>query len=746
MGQMIDNRYEILEQIGKGSMGGVFLAKDTRLKRKVAIKRLVVADKQTDIEVFLQRFQREALEMAGFQHPNIVSVYDDGSDDEGVYLVLEYMPGGVLTERIRKGAMAPAEAAEIILPLAEALQAIHDRGRVHRDVKPSNIMFDSYGNPKLADFGVVKLVESDGSDGLTVAGTTLGTPAYMAPELVSGQPLAQSDQYALALVCFELVTGKKPFSADSPLDMLYHQRNTPLPAPSSFRSDLPAWLDDLLHKALAKQPSERFADMRSFIDAFHSGLQSDTGSTEQPPTMMPEEPPTQLEIEPIEMPETSPAPNPAGGFEESATVLAPRDQPAPQVPQTAPAAPPSIDSATVFTPRGEHNPDIPTPSPSSAQPQDSATILVPDRNPLDGYAWGETPSDASAQPAGHPVSYAQPLPPQSAKPRAKKKLPLWLIILAGLGALLLCIGAGLLVSRLFINPQEGGLSLGLGAKTATPTLTATLPPSPTATEEPLPTATATLEPTPTETPEPTRVPNTVRDIDGMEMVHISAGEFTMGSTRAEHEQPVRQVSLDAFWIDRYEVTNQQYSLCVEAGACTGPAFNYSSTRDSYYNNPEYANYPVIYVTWPQAQSYCEWTGGRLPSEAEWEKAARGATDERSYPWGNQAPDCNLVNFGGDEGCVADTSAAGAYPDGASPYGVMDMSGNVWEWVADWYDEAYYANSPLQNPPGPEDGLQRVLRGGSWYKFANAIRVSYREVNVPEGRWNHLGFRCVMDAE
>ena len=96
--------------------------------------------------------------------------------------------------------------------------------------------------------------------------------------------------------------------------------------------------------------------------------------------------------------------------------------------------------------------------------------------------------------------------------------------------------------------------------------------------------------------------------------------------------------------------------------------------------------------------------------------------------------------------MADTSEVGAYPEGASPYGVMDMSGNVWEWVADWYDENYYANSPLQNPPGPEDGLQRVLRGGSWFKFANAIRVSFREVNMPEGRWNHLGFRCAMDVE
>jgi formylglycine-generating enzyme required for sulfatase activity len=229
----------------------------------------------------------------------------------------------------------------------------------------------------------------------------------------------------------------------------------------------------------------------------------------------------------------------------------------------------------------------------------------------------------------------------------------------------------------------------------------------------------------------------INAIDGAELVYVPAGEFLMGNESGDpDESPEHEVYLSAYWIYKYEVTNAQYRLCIQAGECTGDIENYPAN-----------NYPVSNAIWLHAENYCEWAGGRVPTEAEWEKAARGDEGRYPYPWGDGI-NCNLANF---EKCEEGVAQVGSYLEGASPYGVLDMAGNVWEWVADYYNDRYYSKSPITNPMGPESGNERIIRGGSWVSDIQFLRVSNRVSQFPlsfvsssHDKRPNIGFRCVMD--
>jgi len=240
-----------------------------------------------------------------------------------------------------------------------------------------------------------------------------------------------------------------------------------------------------------------------------------------------------------------------------------------------------------------------------------------------------------------------------------------------------------------------------------------------------------------------------RCIDVSGMAFVDAGSFWMGcnatvdSQCSDDEKPYHEVTLSAFYIDKTEVTVGMYAECVEAGFCSEPSTDYEQCS---WGNEFRDDFPINCVNWDQAKDYCAWAGKRLPTEAEWEKAARG-TDGRKYPWGNQTATCEyaVMYDGGGNGCGTGTPwpVCSKSPAGDSPYGLCDMSGNVWEWVSDWYDPGYYTNSPASNPTGPVSGSYRVRRGGSFAYAGNYLRASDRNYDIPSAGYDghSLGFRC-----
>lgn len=264
---------------------------------------------------------------------------------------------------------------------------------------------------------------------------------------------------------------------------------------------------------------------------------------------------------------------------------------------------------------------------------------------------------------------------------------------------------------------------------------------------------ATIDPSQCTTIGETRI----SPVDGMEMLCVPAGNFLMGadendSLAASDEYPQHIVSLDAFWIDRTEVTNTMFELCVAAGACHKREYSpylwgvRLPNGTPYYGEDRYRDYPAIMLDSDEAQAYCHWAGRRLPTEAEWEKAARGPStssgDGRLYPWGANL-DCDHASY---LACKSGPVPAAAYPVGASPYGALNMAGNMWEWVSDWYDAEYYAHSPVENPPGPASGEYRTLRGGGWSSITAHLRITNRSTGKAEHSTDGaIGFRCVQSA-
>jgi len=378
------------------------------------------------------------------------------------------------------------------------------------------------------------------------------------------------------------------------------------------------------------------------------------------------------------------------------------------------------------------------------------------------------PTDDRAPPV---ETAAQPLPPAPTG-AGRPGVPIW-----GWVAGLLALVALVIWAASAFRDRDGG---GTGEATPPGTTAAAIVVEETPTTE-APTTASTAEPSaPTATPSPTPTPQVghVRTVplpggSEIEQVFVPAGSFMMGSEDiGEDERPVHEVALDAFWLSRKEITNSQFAaFTAYTGHATtaeqeGGGYNFIEgervlVEGANWLHPQgpdsdiegLHDHPVVLVSWHDAAAYCEWVGGRLPTEAEWEYAARGLAAP-VYPWGDAFEGTRLnycdrncpferADQAADDGYVF-TAPAGSYPEGRSWAGALDMSGNVWEWANDWYGETYYGVSEGSNPAGPASGEFKVLRGGAWDSFAADTRLAYRINDVPDARYYHVGFRCAWD--
>ena len=678
-------RYHIVEHLGQGGMAVVYKAYDTRLERDVAIKVIRMENfAPLIVENMLKRFEREGKSLAKMLHPNIVPIHDYGEYEGSPYIVMAYIPGGTLKNQIGKP-IQYIKASRLLAPIARALDYAHSKGVLHRDVKPANILITAEGIPMLSDFGVAKFIEGKEGNTLTSSGAGIGTPEYMAPEQCLGKKVdARTDVYALAIVLYELLTGRKPYTADTPMGVIHKQISDPLPHPAQFTSGIPEMVENILFKALAKDPEDRYVNMAEFATMLEKISTIENHFTPQS-RVLTENPPLEAVGGAVYQAET----------EEKDNQLPPtiKQPPAPLLFSENPT--PLVINQRPFR-QAEMDQTLDRPSPVETTP-----IPAKDRDPA------------------------------NRKKRIGLSRGLGFVLAGGLLLVLLTGGIWLVGNNIIAIPVSalpGKFSSFFS--TIVPQIT------------------------------PQGIGSSkVSDKDGMKLMYVSAGDFQMGSTDAQFqlavlncekytrpasncqgwfslEKPVHRVYLDAFWIDQTEVTNAMYAKCVSTGSCQAPHDSSSQTRKSYYGDSQFADYPVIHVDWFQADTYCKWAGRSLPTEAQWEKAARG-TDGRTYPWGEEIADQKANTP--PNSSLKDTTSVSSYKAGASPYGALDMAGNVSQWVADWISP--YSDGYQRNPTGPESGKSRVIRNGSFQNWDFFVRSAYRIVDSPADQNSYTGFRC-----
>ena len=691
------DKYDIVETIASGAMGSVYKALHPQFKRYVAIKE-IRTDLASSPEI-QQRFEREAELLAQVPpHPNIVMVRDALVWQGKLYLVMDYIEGGTLRDIIGQNGIEPARASEILSQILSGLDAIHQRGIVHRDVKPSNILIDREATAYISDFGIAE------AEGRPISSNPMATVRYAAPELIDqslgrgGEP-RQIDIYATGMMAYEMLLGDNRFHEE-----FYEVYNGPREHEAArwldwhtnlgrgarnlndIAPEIPNQLAEVIECMMSKDVSQRYRsagqagqDLASWLTGL-TGAGDSRGRRPEPPR-------------------------------EDATIPLDRARGAKSPPTRPAAQPPSYSPA----PPPRRNAEIPHAPP-------------PPRAPAPKWVWWA---------AGSAVFFIGAL------------LLLFILLRPSPGFMLEIVGAPT-GSNVFIDKTRYGISRADGVITV-----AGLKPGPrhvlvshegytefnemqTGRDGDIKRVIVQMAASETKTDLPSEI-----DYQG-KMVLIPAGEFIMGDDNHEaNERPAHKVPLPDYYIDKFEVTNARYKAFCDASHRPPPSNPHWD--EQYFNsNPDS---PVVGVDWNDATAYATWAGKRLPTEPEWEKAASwdpSSKSKRQWPWGN-SPDSSRIALGSDH-----STAMGQQPGGASAYGVMEMAGNVAEWV-----NAFYQPYPGNLTPDPNFGTtNRVVRGGHFKSSSiedvrTTARVYYppqfEAVEKKRRAWL-TGFRCAVSAD
>jgi formylglycine-generating enzyme required for sulfatase activity/serine/threonine protein kinase len=763
--------YQIVSRLGAGGMATVFKAYQPKMDRYVALK--VLQRHFSNNPQFVNRFSQEARLIAKLEHPHILPVYDFGESDGYTFLAMRLVQGGSLSDLLKKcGKLELAKINRIITQVGGALDYAHEKGVIHRDFKPGNVLIDEFESCLLTDFGIAKLVEV--TSHLTHTGGILGTPFYISPEQGSGKPIDnRSDIYSLGVVLYQMAVGDVPYKADTPMSVIFKHVHDPLPLPRHRVPDLPEPVERVILKALAKNPGDRYSTAAELVNALQSAIDQLTSQIQKVREPIFETDPTQMARKIPTDPEKLSA--------------KPSDTPRPETVEIKKTGKKKKDRTGRGWAYGVLAIFLLALSAGAGWLYYNNTflsepILRVDTNPAganvyvdDGYVGISPIQIEKLTPGAHKVriskkeyeDYKENLSIGKGKPGFIQ------VVLTPKPFGGLVVDSNPSGSEVFVDNHKRGItplsieSLPIGTREVMikkqgyekKTLWVSLEAGQVKT---LDIVLKRMAPS----PQRQKISNSL----GMEFVYIPPGTFMMGSAFDEpgrnNNEKLHKVTLtQGFYLQTTEVTLDQWRAFIRdtkysseaetgKGAWIRRGGKWSNKKGRYWDNPGFyqtENDPVTCVSWNDVQSYIKWLNRkekkkyRLPTESEWEYACRAGSTTAFANGAISELKCGYDSHLNDMGWYCGNSNRKTHPVSKKKpnlWGLYDMHGNVWEWCQDWYEE--YPSGSITNPTGPSQGSRRVRRGGGWGNDALDCRSSFRGKFWPEGGTRGIGFRLLME--